>query len=157
MIPNLTFLLLFALLIAKHVTTSIDYEEIQIEDQYETRLVSEPCSRPEQYLFRSRILMVDGNVWLHAGKDKNITFKTFGKGKIYVEDTDVSSLPDTVGYCATMDSSSSCSGYIQHFGRTNGQCQSDVGCTEEQAGHADFCDEGRSWISETLSHRGLIV
>ncbi|CAI2354214.1 unnamed protein product [Caenorhabditis sp. 36 PRJEB53466] len=74
------YLLLFSsrLLIS---AAAIDYDEIRIEDEYETR---------------SRILMVDGNVWLHAGKDKNITFKTTGNGKIYVEDTDVSRLPDTV-------------------------------------------------------------
>lgn len=41
--------------------------------------------------------MVDGNVWLHAGKDKNITFKTTGNGRIYVDETDVSKLPDIVG------------------------------------------------------------
>ncbi|CAO4379099.1 unnamed protein product [Caenorhabditis nigoni] len=79
MIPNLNFYIL--LLFGLSLVSSIDYEEVQIEDAYETR---------------SRILMVDGNVWLHAGKDKNITFKTFGNGKIYVDDTDVSRLPEVV-------------------------------------------------------------
>ncbi|KAF1751799.1 hypothetical protein GCK72_018353 [Caenorhabditis remanei] len=42
--------------------------------------------------------MVDGNVWLHAGRDRNITFKTNGAGKIYVDDTDVSRLPDVASF-----------------------------------------------------------
>ncbi|EFP05721.1 hypothetical protein CRE_27137 [Caenorhabditis remanei] len=98
MIPKLKlFLLLFFGLL--RFISCIDYEEVQIEDAHETRysfFFKSNLSRLKT--FRSRILMVDGNVWLHAGRDRNITFKTNGAGKIYVDDTDVSRLPDVVSF-----------------------------------------------------------
>lgn len=45
---------------------------------------------------RSRLLMVDGNMYFHAGRNKNITFRTSGGGTVYLHDTDISRLPEIV-------------------------------------------------------------
>uniref|UniRef100_A0A0K0CZG3 BPI2 domain-containing protein n=1 Tax=Angiostrongylus cantonensis TaxID=6313 RepID=A0A0K0CZG3_ANGCA len=44
----------------------------------------------------SRLLMIDGHMWFHAGRNKNITFKTSGDGSIFIDRTDISKLPELV-------------------------------------------------------------
>ncbi|KAL6743613.1 hypothetical protein Aduo_016633 [Ancylostoma duodenale] len=58
-----------------------DFSDIEVYD------VNEP---------RSRLLMVDGHMWFHAGRGKNMTFKTSGGGSIFIDRTDVSKLPELV-------------------------------------------------------------
>ncbi|CAJ0588734.1 unnamed protein product [Cylicocyclus nassatus] len=62
-----------------HPVSGDDYADIEVYD------VNEP---------RSRLLMVDGHMWFHAGRGKNMTFKTSGGGSIYIDHTDVSKLPE---------------------------------------------------------------
>ncbi|CAD6193663.1 unnamed protein product [Caenorhabditis auriculariae] len=68
---------------------SADIDDITVADPFETR---------------SRIIMVGGNIYMYAGVGRNITFKTTGGGKIFVDDTDVSQLPDTVGWIGIQES-----------------------------------------------------
>ncbi|XGW05428.1 hypothetical protein V3C99_016074 [Haemonchus contortus] len=72
-------------------STIEDYSDIEIYD------TNEP---------RSRLLMVDGNMWFHAGRGKNITFKTSNGGSIFLDQTDISKLPEMVSfwdcYCVGM-------------------------------------------------------
>ncbi|WKY13938.1 hypothetical protein Q1695_004627 [Nippostrongylus brasiliensis] len=78
-----SFLWLFLWIVPWYGGLSDDFADIEIYD------VNEP---------RSRLLMVDGHMWFHAGRSKNITFKTSGGGSIFIDHTDISKLPELVGY-----------------------------------------------------------
>ncbi|XGW05429.1 hypothetical protein V3C99_016074, partial [Haemonchus contortus] len=73
-------LVFFLWIMPWHPASTIeDYSDIEIYD------TNEP---------RSRLLMVDGNMWFHAGRGKNITFKTSNGGSIFLDQTDISKLPE---------------------------------------------------------------
>ncbi|PAV61853.1 hypothetical protein WR25_22784 [Diploscapter pachys] len=76
---RIRFLVPLFLLICIGVVGSDDYPDIEIADSNEPR---------------SRIIMVDGHMYFESGVGKNITFKTNGKGRIRVGDTDITELPN---------------------------------------------------------------
>ncbi|KAK6758667.1 hypothetical protein RB195_016098 [Necator americanus] len=72
-------IILITWIISEHLVNGDDFADIEIYD------VNEP---------RSRLLMVDGHMWFHAGRGKNMTFKTSGGGSIFIDQTDISKLPE---------------------------------------------------------------
>ncbi|KJH40741.1 hypothetical protein DICVIV_13295 [Dictyocaulus viviparus] len=66
------------------------FNEIELYDVNDPRMLVD-CF---QCTSRSRLLMIDGHMLFHAGRNKNITFLTSGSGTIFVDQTDISKLPE---------------------------------------------------------------
>ncbi|CAJ0568863.1 unnamed protein product, partial [Mesorhabditis spiculigera] len=71
--------------------TAAEEDELQINEIF---VEDEP---------RSRLLLVNGNMFFHAGLGKNITFRTAGGGSVFLHDTDISQLPELASYNETLN------------------------------------------------------
>ncbi|KAK5972080.1 EGF domain-containing protein, partial [Trichostrongylus colubriformis] len=74
------FFMFFLWIMPWHPGSAVDdFSDIEIYDPNEPR---------------SRLIMVNGHMWFHAGRGKNVTFKTSAGGSIFLDNTDISKLPE---------------------------------------------------------------